>query len=100
MTPASAWRVVGPSVAYGERPCRSGQLSRSTATRCRTKRDPRSALLMREGTLQEVDVGNDVLGTGWAKSSWTTRLGELLSNASYEVTPLRTAEDVVLASVP
>ena len=45
-------------------------------------------------------MGNGLPGTGWAKSSRTTKLGELLSNASYEVMPLRTAEDAVLSSLP
>ena len=45
-------------------------------------------------------MGNGLLGAGWAKSSRTTKLGELLSNVSYEVVPFRTTEDAVLSTVP
>jgi len=65
-------------VPYGDRPAEAGHLSRSTASRCRTKRDLRSALL------------NVV----------STRLADLLSNVSYEVIPFKSTEQAVLASVP
>jgi methylenetetrahydrofolate reductase (NADPH) len=45
-------------------------------------------------------VGNDLLGAGWSKANRPTKLGELLSNVSYEVMPFKSTEDAVLASVP
>ena len=67
---------------------RAGQLSRSTASRCRTKRDLRSALL------EPVNSGRRLAGAATPGSA------ELLSNISYEVMPLKSTEEAVLASVP
>jgi methylenetetrahydrofolate reductase (NADPH) len=50
-------------------------------------------------TVREVVVGN-VVGVGRAKAGRPSKLGELLTNVSYEVVPLRTTEDAVLAHVP
>ena len=45
-------------------------------------------------------MGDGLVRAGWSRASRRDKLGELLSNISYEVMPFKTTEDAVLASVP